>query len=151
MAAQVFTLLVFGGMGLMFLVVGARQWRLQHRLMRRARPVPARVVERTLPCTDPDDGGTVAPRRFAFRYHLGGRAYESDMIHPNVIVEGDGEQDERAGTLAGHPVGASVMVYVDPAHPDKGFLTPRAGRGPAVFVALGLALPPAAWWIGGLL
>jgi len=151
MLAQLGTFLIFGGMGLVFLVVGLKQWRLQHRLMRHASPVPARVVELEPLPPDPDEPRSGPRRRFAFRYRIGGRSYDSDMIHPNAIVEGDGGQDGRAGTLAGHAVGASVMVYVDPTHPDKGFLTPRAGAGPAVFVALGLLLPPVAWWVGGLL
>jgi len=146
---QVFTLLIFGGFGLMMLYVGCTQWWLQRRLMRHAVPVTARITHSAVfrrPATDDDEIGTERPE-VRFRYQVQGRSYESDLLHPTIILQGESCAD----VLAAYPLHASVMAWVDPAHPDKGFLRPQAGAGPGVFVAIGLLLPPAAWFIGALL
>lgn len=151
--AQWFCFVVFGGMGFMLLYVGATQWWLQRRLMRHARPVMARIVRSEVFSSTPSDSDDTITHRpeLRFRYQCGGQTWESDLIHPTVIVQGHGSQDAAAQTLADYPLGASVMAFVDPAHPDKGFLKPQASIGPAVFTVLGLLLPPLSWMIGGLL
>ncbi len=150
---QWFVFLVFGGLGGMLLFVGATQWRLQHRLMRHAQPVTARIVRAELHSSQPrDDEDTVTHRaEVRFRYQCQGRSYESDLMHPTVIVQGHGSRSAAEDELRAYPPGATVVAYVDPAHPDKGFLKPQASVGPMVFTVLGLLLPPLAWLIGGWL
>lgn len=146
---QLITLLIFGGFGAVMLYVGSTQWWLQRRLMRHAVPVTARITHSAVfrrPARDDDEIGTERPE-VRFRYQVQGRSYESDMLHPTIILQGE-SCDE---VLAAYPLGTSVVAWVDPAHPDKGFLRSQAGAGPGVFVALGVLLPPLAWWIGGML
>lgn len=150
---QFVVFLIFGGMGFMLLYVGCTQWWLQRRLMRHAVPVPARIVPSAVHSASRDDDDATTHRpALRFRYQCQGRSYESDMLHPTIIVHGGpGGGDTATGQLLNKPPGASVLAYVDPAHPDKGFLLPQASIGPAVFVLLGTLLPPLAWVIGGLL
>ncbi|HSW05578.1 DUF3592 domain-containing protein [Aquabacterium sp.] len=150
---QLIIFLIFGGMGFMLLYVGCTQWRLQRRLMRHAVPVPARIVRSEVHSgtpSDSDDSVTHRPE-LRFRYHCQGRAYESEMLHPTIIVQGHPSHASAEELLAAYPLGASIVAYVDPAHPDKGFLVPQASIGPLVFLLLGALLPPLAWVIGGVL
>lgn len=145
---QLICMLIFGGFGLTMLFVGSREWWLQRRLMRHAVPVTARIthsqrVER--PGRD-DEVGTARPD-VRFSYQVQGRRYESDRLHPTQILQPE-DIDEVLDT---YPLHGSVVAWVDPAHPDKAFLRPQAGKGPGVFVAIGVLLPPAAWWIGAWL
>ncbi len=151
--AQWIAFLIFGGLGGMLLYVGATQWWLQRRLMRHAQPVTARIVRSEVHSSQArDDDDTVTHRaELRFRYQCQGRSYESELLHPTVIVQGHGSQAAVREQLRDYPLGATVVAYVDPAHPDKGFLKPQASAGPMVFTVLGLLLPPLAWLVGGWL
>lgn len=158
--AHAFVFVIFGGLGLMLLAVGAREaWR-QQRLLAHARPVEARIVvsavreSRSTPAGEAHgdvtrlSGTTVSHRPdVRFVYEVDGRAHENDWLQPTCIVQAAGE-DAAIEVVQRYPVGARVMAWVDPAHPEWGFLERRASIGPRVYLTVGLLLPPLAWWVG---
>ena len=153
MIEQLIVFAVFGGFGSVLLFVGLTQWRLQRRLMRHARPVMARIVRSEVHSSIAREADETSSHRpeLRFRYHLDGRQRESDLLHPTVIVRSYASAQAVVELLKPYPVGASVVAYVDPRHPDKGFLLPQASAGPLVFTVLGVLLPPLAWVVGGLI
>jgi hypothetical protein len=157
---QIITFLIFGGFGAMFLVVGARQWLQQRRRLAAMQPVEAVVVDvgvrsGTSSNTDTrllrDNSTTTHEPVVRFRYRLGGREYESDMLRPTNIVRTYASRDAAIAVLKPYAPGARIRALVDPAEPDKAFLIAEAGAGPAVFLVLGVLLPPIAWFVGGLI
>ena len=83
-----------------------------------------------------------------FRYSYRGRAYESDLLKPTIIVQGFASSETAAEELKPFPVGARVPAWVDPQNPDKAYLVQEGGAGPIVFIILGILLPPIAWVVG---
>lgn len=153
MMEQAIVFLIFGGMGLMLLYVGATQWRLQRRLMSHAQPVMARIVRSEVHSSVPRDNDETTTHRpeLRFRYQVDGRPHESDLLHPTAIVRGYASAQAVNEVLKPYPLGASVVAYVDRQHPDKAFLVPEASSGPMVFIVLGALLPVLAWVVGGLI
>lgn len=149
--------LMFGGLGLMLLVVGAAQYFLQKRIAAHARPVQAEIIRSEIIRSESKDTDTSLTRststitwspEVAFRYEVNGIFYESEMLRPNIIGTSFASREEAAAEIAAFPVGARVSAYVDEAHPGKAFLLMEAGSGPIVFMlvaplALGAAF--AAW------
>ncbi|MCA8897061.1 MAG: DUF3592 domain-containing protein [Amphiplicatus sp.] len=149
--ARLIVYLLFGGMSIMFLYVGATQFFLQRRLMANAKPVEAEILKSevdmsTSADTDRRVGRDNSTNSYSpevlFRYEIGGVSYESDLLRPNIIVRGYASRDAAAEDLAPFPVGAKVTAYVDETKPDKAFLIAENGSGPIVFLILGLLLPP---------
>lgn len=158
--AQITAFLIFGGFGLMFLVVGVRQWLQQRRLLGAMRPVDAVILETgvrssTSANTDTrvlrDNSTTTHEPVVRFRYQVAGRAYESDLLRPTSIVVTYASHAAAAAVLAPYARGATVRAMVNPAEPDKGFLIAEPSAAPTVFLVLGMVLPPLAWFVGGLL
>ena len=148
---------IFGGFGLVMLYVGVRQYFLQRRLLAHARPIEVEIIKSevfssTSADTDPDlrrNTSTTTHRAdLRFRYVLNGVRYESDLLRPNIIVQGHASADAAREELKPYPVGAKVLAFVDPEHPDQAFLRMEEGAGPIVFIVLGLLLPPLAWFVG---
>lgn len=83
-----------------------------------------------------------------FRHLVSGQAYTSERLYPTSIVRTHASASEAGRTLAPFPLNAKVQAYVDPAHPERGFLIPETSRAPWVFIVIGLLLPPLAWWFG---
>ena len=83
-----------------------------------------------------------------FRYTYGGREYTSDLLRPNIIITGSASAESAAEELKPFPVGARVKAYLDPGIPDKAYLLQEKGAGPAVFMVIGILLPPLAWFVG---
>lgn len=148
---------LFSGFAATMLAVGVREWRLQRRLLAHARPVEGTVLSVRIRRsesrdTDPSPGRSTSTTSYTpdvrFRYAVGGRSYESDRIGASDIRQGHASHDSAAAEVAAFVPGRPVTVLVDPMHPGLGFL--RAGRscGPAVFVAVGLGIPPLVWWVG---
>ena len=157
---QIITFVLFGGLGLMLLVVGTTQLWQQRRNMKHARSVLATiehsaVVSHTSADTDGEllrsNSTTSHTPEVRFRYLVGGRTYRSERLYPSVIGRGYASVEAAQAELAPYPVDAQVQAWVNPAHPEQGFLRAEAGQGPLVFLVLGVVLPPLAWVVGGYL
>ncbi len=158
--AQIITFILFGGLGLMLLVVGVVQMRQQRRNLAHAEPVVATiehaaVFTSTSADTDPrlDRNTSTTSHRpdVRFRYEVAGRTWRSERLYPSVIVRSYATAAAAAEELAPFPVNAQVRAWVNPAYPEQAFLIAEAGQAPLVFVVLGLLLPPLAWFVGGYL
>lgn len=156
--AQWITFLIFGGFGVMLLYVGVTQFIQQRRNMADARPIDAtvvhsQVVSSTSADTDSRLGRSTSTTThrpdIRFRYRVLGTEYESDRLRPNIIVTSHASTESAEEALKPFPLHATVRAYVDPAHPEQAFLIRESGNGPVVFIALGLVLPPLAWFVGG--
>lgn len=157
--ARILVILIFGGLGLVMLGVGVRQYVQQRRLLRNAIAVEAVITRSEVrSSTGPDTDRRVSRNNsnnthtaeVRFRYQVAGREYESDMIYPTMIVRGYASRDAAAEELAPFPVDARVRALVDPSRPDKAFLIARAGAGPLVFMIVGLLLQPVIWFASRL-
>lgn len=156
--AQWITFLIFGGFGFAMLYIGATQWRLQRRLMANARPIRVQIVRSEVFASASADTdrrlnrststNTYRPE-IAFRYEYEGKEYQSDLLHPTIIVRGYASRKAAAEELKPYPIGARVIAYLDPDRPDKAFLTKENSAGPIVFFVIGVVLPPLAWIVGG--
>lgn len=155
--AQWITFLIFGGFGVMLLYVGITQFVQQRRNMTDAPPIDAtvvhsQVVSHTSADTDSRLGRSTSTTSHRpdvrFRYQVLGTQYESDRLYPNIIVTSYASTERAAEALAPFALHATVRAYVDPAHPEQAFLIRESGKGPLVFVVLGLLLPPLAWVVG---
>ena len=160
--ARLIALVIFGGGGIAMFYVGITQYLAQRELMQNAEPVRAEIVlSRVVAGTSADTDRRVGPTRdtsttsytpeVRFRYEIDGGTYESDLLHPNIIVRGYVSADGAAGDLKPYPLGSVVTAWVDRRHPERGFLIPEEGAGPLVFMIVGLVLPPLAWFVGRFL
>jgi len=156
MARNIVTL-IFGGFGVFMFFYGLRQLLLQRRLLRNATPVSAVITHSAVfssRSADTDqrplrDNSTTTHRPdVRFRYEIGGRTYESDLMYPNSIVVTYASRESAAEALAPYPPGATVRALADPGVPDKAFLIAQAGAGPKVFMLVGAIIPPLVWWLG---
>lgn len=155
--ARIIVFLIFGGFGFVMLYVGVTQYWLQRRLLSRAEPIDAEITHSAVFTSTSSDTDASLQRNTSttshradvkFRYAVNGEIYESDLLHPNIIVRGYASRDAAAEALVPYPVGARVRAFVDPGAPSKAFLIAEAGRGPIVFIVIGVVLPPLAWWAG---
>ena len=155
--ARIITFAIFGGFGFVMLYVGVTQFLMQRRLLANAQRVDARIIHSevftsTSADTDPrplrSTSTTTHRPDVKFRYQVAGTEYESDLMYPNIIVTSYPSREAAAEALAPFPVNSTVRAYVDPSLPGKAYLIPAAGKGPIVFMVVGVILPPLAWWIG---
>jgi hypothetical protein len=156
--AQIVTFIVAAGLGLMLLVVGSLQWVQQRRNLANAQPVQAtithaQVVSNTSMATGHEplrmsNSSTTHRPDVRFRYTVDGHSHESDLLYPSSFVRSYASRADAEQVLAPFPVHAAVSAYVDRAQPDKAFLISEASNGPAVFIVLGLVLPPLGWLVG---
>jgi hypothetical protein len=155
--ARIITFIIFGGFGFVMLYVGVTQFVLQRRLLANAERVDAVIVRSEVLTTTSSDtdsrllrsNSTTSHRPdVRFRYRVGGTEYESDLIHPNIIVTGYASRESAAEELVPFPLNATVRAYVDPAQPSRAYLIAEAGKGPIVFMIIGVLLPPLAWFVG---
>ncbi len=156
--AQIITFLIFGGLGLMLLVVGLRQFMQQRGNLANAERVDATIVHSAVFSSSSADTDSRLNRSNSttshrpdvrFRYRVSGMEYESDLLYPNSIVQGYASASSAAAELAPFALHATVRAYVDPSRPEHAFLIAEATKGPIVFIVLGLLLPPLAWVVGG--
>ena len=155
--ARWITFLIFGGGGLGLLYVGVTQYLLQRRLIANAIAIEVEIVKSevfksvsadTDQRLDRNTSTTSFRPDLRFRYAYDGIEYESDMLQPTIIVQSYASADSAAKDLAPFPVGAKVLAFVNPQHPDKAYLKQEAFAGPVVFMILGMVLPPLAWIVG---
>jgi hypothetical protein len=155
--ARIIAYIICGGFSVMMLFVGTTQFLRQRRLLDHAEQVDAEIVKSevfvsTSADTDPSLTRNTSTTSYrpdvTFRYRVGGVQYESELLHPNIIVTSYASRESAAEALAPFPVNAKVRAWVDPSAPDKAFLIAEAGNGPLVFVVVGLVLIPVAWLVG---
>lgn len=155
--AQIIVFLIFGGFGFVMLYVGVTQFLRQRRLLQRAQPVSVTIIKSEVfssTSSDTDsrlgrDNSTMTHRPdVRFRYEVAGQSYESDLLYPNIIAVTYASRESAAEALAPFLVNMKVSAFVDPSMPDKAFLIAQAGAGPAVFMVIGIILPPLAWFVG---
>ena len=153
--AQWIVFLLFAGFGVTLAYVGITQWYLQRAILSAARPVEAtitrsEVFESRSSNTDRrplrDNSTTSYRPEVRFTYVVDGHSYESDLLYPTIIVQGYASRDSAAAELIPFPLGAKVSAHVDPAHPDKGFLIAQRSAAPTIFIIVGVALIPIAWF-----
>ncbi|HVK79378.1 MAG TPA: DUF3592 domain-containing protein [Verrucomicrobiae bacterium] len=139
--------LMFAGLGAMMLYVGVTQHFLQQRIVEYARPIEVEIlhseVTRSVSSdTDTrigrDNSTTTYAPEVRFRYVVNGRAYESEMMRPNIIETTYGSHEDAAAELVDYPSGARVQAWVDDTHPENAFLILEKGIGPIVFMIVGL-------------
>lgn len=145
---------VIAGFGLVMLYVGLGEAVAQRRALRAAVPVEATVISagvRESRSSDTDqrplrDNSTVTYLpEVKFRYALGGKAYESDLLRPTVIVQGSASREAAAEEVRAFVPGEPATAWVDPAAPERAFLIREWSVGPVVFIVLGVLLPPLGW------
>ena len=155
--ARIIVTIIFGGFGLVLAFVGIRQFFMQRRLLTNAQPVDAVIVHSEVFSSTSSDtdrrplrsNSTTTHRPdVRFRYRIGAKDYESDLLYPTIIVQGYASRESAALELAPFPLHATVRAHVDPTLPDKAYLIAASTKGPIVFIILGLALPPIAWFVG---
>lgn len=153
--ARLIVFLVFAAFGVVMLVVGATQYIQQRRLLAAAEPIEVEIVRSEVFSSESKPAGskplqsrsTTSHRpELAFRYEVDGATYESDLLHPTIIVQGYASRESAAEVLREYPVGARVQGYVDRSRPDKAFLRREASLAPLVFMIVGIALVPIAWF-----
>ena len=156
MIARIFTIVVFGGFGLMMLYVGITQFMQQRRSLMYAEAIDAvivhsEVVSHTTADTDGRVGfsNSMTTHRpdVRFRYRVAGQEYESDLLNPTIIVTSYGSASDVEEALVPFPVNAKVRAYVDPSHPEQAFLIATKSSAPIVFIIIGVLLPPLAWFV----
>lgn len=154
MAALV-VFLLFAVFGLFLASFGLREWWLQDRLLQRARPIDVVITKSEVFVSRSHDSdrrplrsnSTTSYRPdIAFAYEVGGRRYESEHWRPTCIVTSFASREAAAAELAPYPVGARVKAFVADFAPERAFLHAEAGRGPLVFVIVGLLVVPLAWF-----
>lgn len=155
--ARIITFVIFGGFGIVMRFVGVKQFLQQRRNLTNAERVDATIVHsQVLTSTSSNtdrrlgrsNSTTSHSPEVRFRYRVSGTEYESDLLYPTSIVQTYASEANAAAELAPFATNAVVRAFVDPAQPDKAFLIAEAGKGPIVFIVLGLLLPPAAWVVG---
>ena len=155
--ARIITFVIFGGFGFVLLYVGVTQFFMQRRLLANAQRVDVRIVHSEVFTSssaesDPrplsSTSTTTHRPDVKFRYSLAGTEYESDLMYPNIIVTSYPSRGAAAEALKPFPMNATVRAYVDPSLPGKAYLIQSAGKGPIVFMIIGVILPPLAWWAG---
>jgi hypothetical protein len=151
---------VFACLGLVMLYVGITQFFTQRRLLTNAIPIDATITHAQVSSSTSADTDRRVERNTSttshtpevrFRYELAGNTYESDLLHPTIIVRGYASRDAAAEALAPYPVGTTTTAYVDPADPGKAFLINEASAAPMVFIIVGVLIPPIAWYASKLI
>ena len=154
---QIIVFLISGGFGFVMLYVGVTQFFRQRRLLSCAQPVNATIIKSEVFSSksadtdarlDRDTSTTTHRPEVRFRYLVNGMTYESDLLHPNIIVVGYASRESAAEALVPFPLDAKVRAFVDPTLPDQAYLIAQAGAGPIVFMIVGIILPPLAWFVG---
>lgn len=141
----IFTLML-GGLGLMLIVVGCREYVVQKRVMAMAVPVEAtilsvRVISSKSMDTDTrllrDNSTTSHVPEVRFAYTVGGVRYESDQLQPTVIQHGYSSAEDAAAEIAEYKIGSQTKAYADTSMPERGFLRMQSSSGPVWFIVAG--------------
>ena len=141
----IFTLM-FGGLGIMLLVVGAREFFVQRQVLATAVPVEAIILSaevKTSRSSDTDtrllrDNSTTTHHpEVRFAYTFRGVRYESDMLYPTVIVRSFASHESAADDIREYVPGGTVKAYADASLPQRGFLRLERSSSPTWFIIAG--------------
>jgi hypothetical protein len=139
--------LMFGGLGVMLIGVGVREWVIQRRVMATAVGVDAVILSAEVKSsrsadTDQrllrDNSTTSHTPEVRFEYVLNGVRYESDMLYPTVIVRGYASRESAAEEIREYTPGAKVKAYSDASFPERGFLRLESSSNPKWFIVAGV-------------
>lgn len=139
--------LMFGGLGIMLIVVGTRELFIQRRVMTSAVPVEAVILSAEVKSsrsadTDQrllrDNSTTSHTPEVRFEYVFNGVRYESDMLYPTVIVTGYASRESAAEEIREYTPGAKVKAYADASFPERGFLRLESSSNPKWFIVAGV-------------
>jgi hypothetical protein len=157
MIARIIATAIFGGFGIVLLVVGVRNLLQQRRFLSNPRRIEVTIVKseikklttRDTKHGDLRDTSTNSYRPILeFSYEIDGKQYQSDLLRPSEIVQDFASQSSAADVLAPYPLGKTVQAYYQPSAPEKAFLIAEASAGPWVFIVLGALLGPIVWFVG---
>lgn len=138
--------LMFGGLGLMLMYVGGREFFIQRRIFATAEPVEAtilstRVVSSKSSDTDNrtlrDNSTTSHIPQVRFSYTFRGVKYESDLLYPTVIQRGYASAEVAEAEMAAFTPGATVQAFTDSSLPQRGFLRLEKSNNPVWFMVAG--------------
>ena len=138
--------LMFGGLGIMLIYVGGREFVVQRRIVATAEPVEAtilstRIVSSKSSHTDNrtlrDNSTTTYTPEVRFSYTFRGVTYESDLLYPTVIHRGYASAEAAEAELAPYLAGAAVPGYADASIPERGFLRIEKSSAPVWFMIAG--------------
>ncbi len=141
----IFTLML-GGLGVMLIVVGGREFFSQRRIFATAVSVEATILSATVTTSRSSDTDTRPFRdnsttshtpEVRFSYTFGGVRYESDMLYPTIIQRGYASKDAAAAEIAAYQPGATTCAYADASAPHRGFLRLEKSSGPVWFIVAG--------------
>lgn len=144
--AAVFAL-VFGGLGIMLIVVGTRELFIQRDVMAKAVEVEAVVLSANVTTSTSIDSDQRLLRdnstksyvpEVRFAYTLGGVRYESDLLYPTVIVNGYASRESALAEIQEYTQGAKVRAYADASNPQRGFLRFQHSTNPQWFIVAGV-------------
>lgn len=139
--------LLLGGLGVMLIVVGAREYVLQNRVLTDVVAVEAVIVSaevKTATSYDSDhrllrDNSTATHTpEVRFEYIVNGKRYQSDMLYPTVIVTGHASKESAAEEIRAFAAGARVPAYVNPQLPERAFLRLECTNNPVWFMVAGV-------------
>lgn len=139
--------LALGGLGVMLIVVGAREFLSQRRMLATAVPVEAVILSAQVTSaasisTDsrPLRSSTTMSHRpcVRFRYTFRGVCYESELLYATVIERGFASREEAAAEIHEYSPRATVRAYADASTPERGFLRLERTSRPACFMGAGL-------------
>lgn len=139
--------LMFGGLGVMLIGVGVREWFIQRRVMATAVAVDAVILSVDVKSsrsadTDQrvlrDNSTTSHTPEVRFEYVYKGVRYESDMLYPTVIVTGYASRESAAEEIRAYTPGMKVRAYADASFPERGFLRLEWSSNPKWFVVAGV-------------
>jgi len=121
--------------GVLLIVLGLVMHLAERRVRRKARPVPAMVV---------DSGSSrVGDGRMAwvrYRYTVDGKEYQSSRVYPPAAMQTRGGFSHVRRILRRYPKGSRVTAHYFPQKPESAFLENRFEWLHAVPFVLGLAL-----------
>ncbi|XVJ59105.1 MAG: DUF3592 domain-containing protein [Tepidisphaera sp.] len=138
--------LMFGGLGVMLIVVGTREHFTQRRLMTSAVPVEARILSVEVKSSTSRDNDTRPLRSTSttthlpevrFEYSIGDTRYESDLLYPTIIHRSYASRESAAEEVREYTPGMTLKAYADPTLPDRGFLRLESTSNPKWFIIAG--------------
>lgn len=139
--------LVFGGLGIILITVGTREFFIQKRALASAVAVDAEILSATVRKSTSADTDTRLLRdnsttsympEVRFAYTLNGVRYESDLLYPTVIVKGFASRESAQEEIRDYEKGVRVKAYADVSAPERGFLRLEGSTNPAWFIVGGV-------------
>lgn len=139
--------LFLGGLGVMLIVVGAREYVLQNRVLADVVAIDAVIISAEVKSSTSfdsdrrllrDNSTTTHTPEVRFEYTVNGKPYQSDMLYPTVIVTGHASKESAAEEIRAYAVGTRVRAYVNPQLPERAFLRLESTNNPVWFMVAGI-------------